>query len=640
MRRSALSLLAFLLVGYLANRVKLAEGIHAHDARQAIYDAARVAAATVGFFAVCGFGLVRLTLPDAWRRHELLWVLPVGACAGALELTALGFAFVPFPVSLGLVIAANLVLAAYALRRRGPPPLPRPLGSTLWPLLIAALVAAFVLIPLWRAGYTTVIGENSDAHLATGTAQFLQHDYPLAVDPAQPVNRVPIRWRSKQPIYYALAAVSSLSGLATWGAISAMLAVMLAISLLGFFLLARELLGSNLLGACAAMALAGLDQMVVHTVIHPFYNQTWGFMTLAPALLLAWWVVSAREHRRGPAALLGLFLVTGAFAYPLALPIPVVGLVAFYLLSRWSRRRAGEDVPGLLAQIPLPTGRRARIVTIVIGLLLAVPVVGALEKLISGSLVILNPFASLTSWGGDVTTYIPRREFLSIGSDQAMRIAVPLMIVAFVLALRRLDRPAAGGLVAVAAVGALGSVWLHHRVQGPYLDFKLLAFVGPVVVVIVAVGASRVPVVGWIALAAFGLSAYDGAHAEVAMTANELPPTVTAVARITKLLGPGQSVRLDMDPPLQIWVAYFLAGEPICSQRPLDDPSSPYPHPPVSRKARYILTDQFMTRPFDAVGPPVGRFGQFTLYRENPAVGGVDRCSQRRVEVVNSVPLI
>ena len=58
-----------------------------------------------------------------------------------------------------------------------------------------------------------MIGNGSDAHLAVGTAHFLQHTYPTAVNVDEPVDRVPLVWRSKQPIYYALASVASLASL-------------------------------------------------------------------------------------------------------------------------------------------------------------------------------------------------------------------------------------------------------------------------------------------------------------------------------------------------------------------------------------------------------------------------------------------
>jgi len=45
-------------------------------------------------FCVVGFGPARLLLPERLRRHELIWVPPIGAAALALELTVLGYAYV------------------------------------------------------------------------------------------------------------------------------------------------------------------------------------------------------------------------------------------------------------------------------------------------------------------------------------------------------------------------------------------------------------------------------------------------------------------------------------------------------------------------------------------------------------------
>ena len=45
-----------------------------------------------------------------------------------------------------------------------------------------------------------------------GSATFLQHNYPSSTDVAYPADQVPPLWRSKYPIYYTLAAVSSVAG--------------------------------------------------------------------------------------------------------------------------------------------------------------------------------------------------------------------------------------------------------------------------------------------------------------------------------------------------------------------------------------------------------------------------------------------
>jgi hypothetical protein len=187
-------------------------------------------------------------------------------------------------------------------------------------------------------------------------------------------------------------------------------------------------------------------------------------------------------------------------------------------------------------------------------------------------------------------------------------------------------------VLALLVLVAVGSVYFHARISGQYFDFKLLAFLGPLAVMTAAVGASRVPVIGWVALVGFGLTAFHGADVELADTGNQLSPNVQAVARIPKLIGPGKSVRLDMNPSLEIWVSYFLHDEPVCSQRPLLGTS--YPHVTTSRKADYILADVDTFRPFDAAGPPIAYVGQFRLYKERAGVPGIDRCSRTRVQTV------
>ncbi len=199
-------------------------------------DLARAAAAGVLLFGVCGFGIARLALPEGLRRYELLWVLPVGACACALSLTVLGYLYVPFGVSLPLVLAGGLALAAFAVRRRGTPG-PGSLRRIAWPVWIAALVAAVALIPLFRAGIVTVAGEGQDAHMAVGTAQFLQHHHPMGKAIEEPVDEVWLVWRSKPPIYFALAAHASVAGMEPYQVISTQQALLLFFAVCGFFLL-------------------------------------------------------------------------------------------------------------------------------------------------------------------------------------------------------------------------------------------------------------------------------------------------------------------------------------------------------------------------------------------------------------------
>jgi hypothetical protein len=214
----------------------------------------RVAAACAVLFAIVGFAPTRLFLPAGLRRHELLWVLPVGAVGAALELALLVYAFVPFDFALAIVLGGGIAAGIYAWRRDPGLPLARSArqaglqvswGTLLVPLYLAVLIGAIALVPMFRGGFVTVIGNGSDAHLAVGTAEFLQNHHPNAAAPEESVDRVPLVWRSKPPIYLAFGAVARVAGMEPYAVIATLQATLLALGALGFWLLARELLGAG-----------------------------------------------------------------------------------------------------------------------------------------------------------------------------------------------------------------------------------------------------------------------------------------------------------------------------------------------------------------------------------------------------------
>jgi hypothetical protein len=577
-------------------------------------DAARAGFAAFALFAVCGFGIVRLWLPDGLRRHELLWVLPVGACASGLAMALLGYARVPFEVNLTLTLLLGVGIGVLAVRGAGGGERPAT-AEIAWPVWIGLLLVCVALVPMFRSGFATVLGNGSDAHLAVGTAAFLQDHHPTAVAPEEPVDRVPLVWRSKPPIYYPLAAVATLSGLETWQAFPVVAALLMACAAAGFFLLARDALGAGLGGAAAGMALVGLDRVVVHTTVHPYFNQLWGFFTLPFALLLAVWAVRART--RGAVALLALFLAVGAFAYPLALPIPLVALAALL----WPERRR------LAALRALWTGPRALLWLVPLAALLAYPAYGIVEKAISAVRPVVDPGYSLTNWGGDLLAFRPEHEFLALPSAATLVVLGPILAVAIAFELRRQPRPLALALAGVLVFGALAALWFRPRDYGWYFHFKALAFAGPLAVLLAAVAVSRLRRGAAIALAVLVWLAAIGATDELKLTFDQNPPAITQLAGLDARLPPDASVRLDVDPSTQLWVAYFLSGQPLCSQRPLLETS--YPHVPISRKADYVLAERELRRPFDATGEPVWRGERFVLYRQSPSVPGHDFCSRR-----------
>ncbi len=605
-------------------------------------DVAWIAFVTVALFGITGFGVTRLLLPDGLRRHEWLWVLPTGAVATAFTMTPLGFLGLPFRVNLALVVAGGAALTVLALRTRGLPARPA-LPSVAWPAYLWVLLVAVALVPLFRAGFLTVIGNGSDAHLAAGTAEFLRHSAPRGVDAALPVDQMPLVWRSKQAIYYAFAAVSALSGLETWQVLSTLGALLLGLAAVGWFVFAREVLGTGIGAAAVAMAVAGTIRMVVHTGIHPYFNQTWGYLAVPFALTLAWWVVQHRS--RGGTGLLALFLVVCAFAYPLAVPIPGVVLAVMWWVDRRRRRREGEHVLGARDLWRRLRGlrRSIRVAGAVLAVLLLVPAWGVWEKIVGANQILVNPNYSLAEWGGDLSTWFPERQFFAIGVDRGWWLALAVIAGLALWELWRLPRPVRLGLLTVLAAAVLVAASMRARDHGYYFHFKMLAFAGPLVVVLGVAALARlragarsraVQLLATLALVVWVGWGAAGARDEVAGTFDQLPRSTIELATWSAELPDGASVRLDVEPGFQLWSAYMLHDHPLCSQRPLTGTS--YPHVPVSRGADFVLA-RYVREPYDAAGPPVMANGEYRLYRLRPGLPGGDRCSQRMVQTVSRI---
>ena len=585
----------------------------------AVDEVLRTGLVTVALFALCGVAPARLLLPGALRPREVLWILPVGACAAALELAALGYARVPLPVSLAVLAAANLAAILVVVRRLGPPARPPRWSELAWPLWIAVLVACVALIPMFRAGFATVVGYGSDAHMAAGTAQLLRDHPPTAVAVEEPIDQLWTVWRSKPPIYYPVAAVAELSGMETWEVLSTFAAILLALTALGFFLLARDALGAGLAGATVVVVVVGLNRVALYSTMHPYFNQAWGFFTLAYALLLAYWL--ARERTPRVAALLARFLAVGAFAYPLAVPIPLLAL-AVLLWPERGRLRALR-----------PRRRRAWLGLAALVALFAVPAIGIVEKMVAAAGIVVDPTRSLRTWGGDLVAFVPEFQFFSMSSWVMFAILAPVLVVAIVVELRHQQRTFAVALGALMLFGLLAAAWFRPRDVGWYFHFKALAFIGPLALAIATLGVARARRWAPLGLAVLIVVAVDGARLETGITPDQTPRPIVALREVDALLPPGASVRLDLDPNEQVWGAYFLSGQPLCSRLPLLNTS--YPHVPFSNKADFAVIDTRDTpRPPDAIGKPVWRGEWFALYRLRRDIPGPDRCSQRMVQTI------
>jgi len=496
------------------------------------------------------------------------------------------------------------------------------------PLYVALLIALIALLPLFRGGFVTVIGNGSDAHLAVGTAKFLQSNHAGDVDVTEAVDRVPLVWRSKPPIYLTFGAIARVAGMEPYAVIATLSAALLALAALGFWLLARELLGAGAWAAGGVMVLIGLNRMALFTGMHPYFNQTWGYMALPFSLVLGWHALRSRTV--GGWLLLGAFLAILGFAYPLALPISLLSLTVF---AGFDRRRRGLP----LIAAPRIRDRRQLIWIIPLALLLLTgPVKGVFEKA-GSALRLFNEGGSLINWGGDLTGFFPEHYFLGLGSTVVSLIAFLLLIAGFVLALHRAPRDISFGLGAVVLFGAAAAAYFRPIEYGWYFHFKALAFTVPIAVALAAVGLSRFDK-RWMSVVAVLIlitAARQSAAREIGETFDQLPKSLLELKKVDARLPPGASLRLDMEPDgRQLWAGQMLSGQPLCSQRPVLETS--YPHVPVSRAADYVLADAELRKPVDAIGPPLMRLERYTLFKLRPGLGR-DRCSQEMVQTVTAV---
>lgn len=605
-----------------------------HEVLEALPDTLRALAAALVVFGVTGLGVTRLLLPRSLARHEALWVLPTGACVTGLALMALGLCAVPFVVSLIVVLLAGLALSIWAVRRNGPPAL-GPRSELGWPVFLALAVIAVAITPMiMELHFAGVTGTGSDAHLAVGAGNFLQHAYPTSIDPSLPIDRMPLLWKSKYPIYYAFGAVAQLSGLQTWQVFAPLVGVLLAMAAVGMFLVARDMLGAGFGVAVAAMGFAGFDRMALHTGLNPYFNQTWGYMAMPFTLVLAWCLVrpgETREDRRRCAAMLAIFMGVVAFAYPLAAPIAGLPLVVFLYRERRRRRRENLPVPRVRN---LYQGPRSLLWMIPVGVLLAVPVNGVLEKIYRAGRLALDPSQSLMNWAGDQRSFIPMTHFINLPDEALFRLAiVPIVVLAF-RELRRQPREIFYGLGGLLAFGLIEASVFRQRDHGFYFYFKILAFIAPLLLVIATVAVGRIRSKGPYLLAAFALLTAGAVRAEIGATGQQMNQETIALTDWGASLPRDASVRLDMDGGTQLWAAYFLADRRVCSERPIVD--TDYPHVPASRKADYVVVHNPLPRPTDALEPALRSNDGYRLYRMDPAVPGPDRCSQRQLSRISA----
>ena len=563
--------------------------------------------ASLVLFFVCGDALARVLVPREWGVPVSLLALPLGAAASGLALTAMGLAHVPLHVSLWLTLAGGI--AAGVLVRRsnsvagGEDARGRRRTLLVWGamLLVAGFLAA---IPLLRTGQDTIYGQNPDAHQVAGIAVLFQHVPPTATDTPLPIDVVPPAWRFRYPIFYTLAGASNLSHLDPIRVFPAMAALMLAIAALGFGVFSVCCLRAPRWAGPVIGAAAAASMIPLHLVWHPYWNQLWGFAMFPYALLFGWYAVERLDGRC--AAAFALILLMLGLAYPLAIPYPLLVVVALAIAYRRRPR--------------LPGRRRVWIALLAI-VILAPAVAGAVYKLGQGVSQILSSNSSL--WGGDVKTFFGPGRFVGTGGGIAPALAV---LAVAVLALAGLPRRVAWALGAALAVLLLVDVRLRLAANGTYMDFKHLAFVGPLVLVLAATAVATLvsrgswrALAGGLALAAvWAVAAGYQDLRELRYAEPQVTPEMFQIRGWMAKLPPGASVRVDVPPGgTQLWVVYMVGSHPVDSPAPVR--GTTYAHARWGLRADYAigLRYRIVRRQGRLVPYPAGPFTQNAPVFEN-----------------------
>lgn len=532
-------------------------------------------------FVVTGLAAAARLTPAPLRRVWPVFALPAGAVLGSLALTAFGFAAVPLKVSLWLVLALGVVAWWRFAHGRAP-------RVDVWataPWVVAGVLAFLIAtIPAFRLNETTIFGYNPDSHQVVGSAVLFQHAPPWATREGLPINSVPSAWRFRYPILYALAGTSNLAKFDPIYVFPAMQGLLVMLAALGFGALAVLCLRLPLAaGPWVAMA-TPLNALTLHAAWHPYYNQLWGLALLPWTIGVGWWAVRERS-RTGAIAFVGLLLGLGlAYTFAVIYPLVVVGGMA------WAHRLKRP-------RVPRPRTRAQWAVAAVLGVLLAVPVLGALAKMATGVRQFFDIHGNL--WGGDIFAFLPLNAFVGTGLGVAGMLAV--LLVAAVAVARLTTRREAIALAALLAVCVLFDVRLRISDRGQYMDYKHLGYLGAIVLSLAAAGIAaavvtrrRALAAGAVALAALWLvPAIGRVRDEAFATPEQVTADMLLLREWVKDIPEDASIRIDVPPSgNQLWVQYMLAGRRLGSPYPVLNTT--YAHLPYSIAGDYVIHPRFL----------------------------------------------
>ena len=545
-------------------------------------------------------------------------------------------------------IAASARCACSRVRRAGCRRGRTRCARSRWPVYLAAAAdrdRADPAVPLrLRHGRR----RGSDAHLAAGTAEFLRHGAPHG-DRRRSCRSTRCRstWRSKQAIYYAFAAVSTLARHGDLRGAVARSPRCCSRWRRSGCTCSRARCSAP--GSGAAARRDGASRRWIGwsctPAMHPYFNQTWGYMTMPFAIVLAWWVVRRRHRAAARAARRCSWRSARS---PTRSPVPIAVSV---LAVMWWVRPAGARARAASRSRTSRWRRWRRFWRASAGARRSCsasscsscwsPLWGVFEKIAGATQLLINPHYSLRAVGRrPVLAGSPSRSS-SRCHDEAWW-PVPVALIA--------------GLGLWQHRGGCRGRWrwgdLHaggrRRVRGRD-DARCATTAGtstsrcspssgrcswcsprsPCARVRYVAGRSCSSIWTWM-----GAGRRRATRRRTRSTSCRARCSSCAAGR--PRCPPDASIRLDMQPEAQnCGRLHAVRRTRLCSQRPLDDTA--YPHVPLSRAADYVL----VRLPAPAVRRGRRRRcvqnAEFTLYRLRPGLPGGDRCSQRMIQTVTEI---
>ena len=352
------------------------------------------------------------------------------------------------------------------------------------------------------------------------------------------------------------------------------------------------------------MGLVGLDRMVLHTVMHPYFNQTWGFFAMPFVFVLAWWAVE--ERTRGGVALLRCSPRSCSSPTRWRSPIPLIPLGVVL----WPERRAAAPEAAALyngpplAAVDGPASPSSLLLPL-----------GGLAEVRQRLDVVLNPTARCATGAATSPATSPSRGSSAIDSYFA------LVSRCAPAALRRRgwrSRPSARRCARAARRSRL-----RRRVRASGSACASTAGTStsrrspssrPVALTSPSSAWPRSAIAGWRSSRCRLLAAPPVSAATSSAAPSTSCPGTLELRSIDRALPPGASVRLDIAARAEL--GRLHAPRPAAV---LAEAAAEHVLPPRPRLAQGRLHPHHVRRPrpADAAGAPVTRLEAYTLWRQS-----------------------